>query len=149
MSGNIYMKTSLLQQVRRKKGNKQVCFDVSSVTRFIQAVIVLLSLTSATHAVSAPADSTASDPRNMGWMEGFPPPVDKVIGQPSTDYFSFPKLRWTFCHFRQLQATRGINRGLNPISKLQVSLDPMIDAVTFIPINADAPMTWQESLNLT
>ena len=146
MSGNIYKKTSLLQRVRNEKDAERVCFDVSSVARFLQSVLVLLSLTSAAHAFSAPADSTASDPRNMGWMEGFPPPVDKVIGQLSTDYFSFPKLRWSFCHFRQLQATRTVNRGLNPISKLSSSLDPMIDAVAFTPINADAPMTWQESL---
>ena len=82
----------------------------------------------------------------MGGMEGFAPPVDKVIGQLSTDYFSFPKLRWSFCHFRQLQATRAVNRGLNPISKLSSSLDPMIEAVTFTPINAAAPMTWRASL---
>ena len=75
MSGNIYKKTSLLQRVRNEKDAERVCFDVSFVARFLQSVLVLLSLTSAAHAFSAPADSTASDPRNMGWMEGFPPPV--------------------------------------------------------------------------
>ena len=147
MLRNCYRKTSLFQQVRNDGGTEHACFDVSYVTYFVQSVVVLLSLTTATHAFSTSADSTATDPRNMRWMEGFPPPVDKVIGQPSTDYFSFPKLRWTFCHFRQLQATRGVNRGLNPISKLPSSLDPMIDAVTFTPINAAAPMTWRASLD--
>ena len=147
MLRNIHNKTSLFQQGRIGKGTKPAWFDVSSVIRFVQSLVVLLSLTIATHAFSTTADSTASDPRNMGWMEGFPPPADKVIGQPSTDYFSFPKLRWTFCHFRQLQASRGVNRGLNPISTLQSSIDPMIDAVTFTPINADAPMTWRISLD--
>lgn len=36
-----------------------------------------------------------SDPRALGWMEGFPPPVDKLVMQPDTNFFSFPKLRWT------------------------------------------------------
>ena len=147
MLRNIHNKTLLFQQGRIGKGTKPAWFDVSSVIHFVQSLVVLLSLTIATHAFSTTADSTVSDPRNMGWMEGFPPPADKVIGQPSTDYFSFPKLRWTFCHFRQLQASRGVNRGLNPISTLQSSIDPMIDAVTFTPINADAPVTWRTSLD--
>ena len=36
-----------------------------------------------------------SDPRVLGWMQGFPPPPDKLIVQPDSNYFSFPKLRWT------------------------------------------------------
>ena len=85
MVENIHNKTSLFQQGRIGKGTKPAWFDVSSVIHFVQSLVVLLSLTIATHAFSTTADSTASDPRNMGWMEGFPPPADKVIGQPSTD----------------------------------------------------------------
>jgi hypothetical protein len=36
-----------------------------------------------------------SDPRVLGWMQGFPPPPDKLIVQPDSNYFGFPKLRWT------------------------------------------------------
>ena len=42
-----------------------------------------------------------SDPRVMGWMEGFPPPPDRLITQPDSNYFSFPKLRWSVCHLRE------------------------------------------------
>ena len=31
-----------------------------------------------------------SDPRILGWMNGFPPPPDKLIMQPQSNYFSFP-----------------------------------------------------------
>ena len=137
----------MFQQGINGKGTDCRCLEASAATRVIQFVAVLLSFMSASSAFAAPADAVASDPRNMGWMEGFPPPADKVIGQPLTDHFTFPKLRWTFCHFRQLQATRGVNRGLSPISQLPVSFDPMINAVAFTPTNADAPMTWQESLD--
>ncbi len=91
-------------------------------------------------------DAIESDPNTMGWMKGFPPSDDRVIGHPASDYFSFPKLRWTFCHFREIQATRRVPRGRGPISILPESLDPAIDGLTFTPIGADQTMTWQESL---
>ena len=91
-------------------------------------------------------DAIESDPNAMGWMKGFPPSDDRVIGHPASDYFSFPKLRWTFCHFREIQATRRVARGRGPISPLLESLDPAIDGLTFTPIGGDQAMTWQESL---
>ena len=30
-----------------------------------------------------------SDPRRLGWMAGFPPPPEKLIMQPESDFFSF------------------------------------------------------------
>ncbi|WP_245408423.1 serine hydrolase domain-containing protein [Zhengella mangrovi] len=94
-----------------------------------------------------------SDPRVMGWMEGFPPPPDKLITQPDSNYFSFPKLRWSVCHLREFLPTEQISRGLGA----PVALDYLppaqfaderqaIDKLTFKPLNSDASMTWQESL---
>lgn len=51
-----------------------------------------------------------SESREMGWMEGFPPPVEKRIMQPESDFFSFPKLRWTVCHIRELMPTTEVAR---------------------------------------
>jgi CubicO group peptidase (beta-lactamase class C family) len=91
--------------------------------------------------------AAASDPNTMGWMQGFPPPQDRIIGHPSSDYFSFPKLRWTFCHFREIQATRRVGRGMGPISPFSEALDPAIDTVAFTPIGSDDEMTWRASLD--
>ena len=88
-----------------------------------------------------------SDPNVLGWMEGFPPPADKIIGQPDSNYFSFPKLRWTVCHFRELLPTTLISRGLGAPIPFEAALDPTIDAVTFVPMGSDAPMTWEQSLS--
>ena len=92
-------------------------------------------------------DATASDPNKMAWMVGFPPPADKVIAYPSGNYFSFPRLRWTFCHFREMQATRRVGRGLGPRSVLPEALDANIDELTFSPLAGDDTMTWLESLD--
>ena len=89
-----------------------------------------------------------SDPKAMGWMEGFPPPPDKRIGQPDSNYFSFPRLRWTVCHLRELLPTEQVSRGIGAPIRLEYALDEAaIDALTFKPVGSDEEMTWSESLS--
>ena len=97
---------------------------------------------------SEPTTLTASesDPVTLGWMTGFPPADDKLIGQPDSNYFSFPKLRWTVCHFRELLPTRQVSRGLGAPVQFQRSHDAVIDDVTFVPLGGGEPMTWKDSL---
>ncbi len=102
---------------------------------------------------SAVLSAQESDPRVMGWMEGFPPPRDKIITQPDSVYFSFPKLRWSVCHLREFVPTAVISRGIGaPVPLEYLPADALarmqreIDALTFLPMNADAEMTWGESL---
>ncbi|MGP2490902.1 serine hydrolase domain-containing protein [Mesorhizobium sp. PUT5] len=89
----------------------------------------------------------ASDPVKLGWMIGAPPPPDKIIRFSDPDYFSFPKLRWTVCHFRQLMPTVGVSRGLGAPIPFERKIDDRIDAVTFTPLGGGAPMTWAQSLS--
>ena len=86
-------------------------------------------------------------------MEGFPPPEDKIITQPDSVYFSFPRLRWTVSHVRELLPTEEISRGLNaPVPLNYLSVDELkatrqvIDALTFTPLGSGKEMTWEESL---
>jgi len=92
-----------------------------------------------------------SDPRVMGWMQGFPPPPDKLITQP--DYFSFPQLRWSVCHLRQFLPTVNVSRGIGAPIPLQYLPSPelgeteqAIDALTFTPLDRQTEMTWEASL---
>lgn len=95
---------------------------------------------------NAPLSAEASDPMKLGWMIGSPPPADKIIRFSDKDYFSFPKLRWTVCHFRQLMPTANVSRGLGAPVPLKRNLDASIDAVTFTPLGGGKPMTWKQSL---
>ncbi|WP_237182979.1 serine hydrolase domain-containing protein [Roseomonas marmotae] len=88
----------------------------------------------------------------MGWMQGFPPPKDRIITQPESVYFSFPRLRWSVCHMRELLPTERISRGLGAPVPLQYlpkqeleDAQRSIDAVKFMPIGGDKAMTWEES----
>lgn len=100
------------------------------------------------HAQTGPfLNAEESNPRKLGWMTGFPPSPDKLIMQPESDFFSFPKLRWTVCHIRELMPTRPVSRGLGAPVPLPRALDERIDAVTFMPLGGDHPMTWLESLS--
>jgi hypothetical protein len=91
-------------------------------------------------------DAAESDPTVLGWMQGFQPPPDRIIGQPDSNYFSFPKLRWTLCHFRELLPTRAVSRGLGAPVPLVREIDPAIDALSFRPLGGGEPMTWKASL---
>nr|WP_298378973.1 serine hydrolase [uncultured Halomonas sp.] len=94
-----------------------------------------------------PLSAQASNPKTLGWMQGFPPPADKTIRFTDPDYFAFPKLRWTACHFRELMPTTGVRSGAEGQSGLPYSLDPAVDAVTFTPLGGDEPMTWDEAFD--
>lgn len=95
--------------------------------------------------VQIPAADT-TDPVAMGWMQGSPPPPEKLIMQPDSNFFSFPKLRWSVCHLRELLPTKQIQRGLGAPSTLEYALDAKIDNLSFTPMFSDQPMTWAASL---
>ncbi|MDN5751721.1 MAG: beta-lactamase family protein [Nitrosospira sp.] len=95
-----------------------------------------------------PLSPEKSNPQTMGWMKGFPPPPDKLIRFTDPDYFAFPKLRWTVCHFRELMPTVGVNNRSGGARELPVALDPLIDRVTFTPLGGNAPMTWKEAFDV-
>jgi CubicO group peptidase (beta-lactamase class C family) len=101
----------------------------------------------AAHA-QAPAfpDAAASDPAVLGWMQGSPPPADKVIRYSDLSMYRFPQIRWSFANFRQLAPTRNIWRGDGRPAELPRALRGDIDGVTFQPLGREGTMTWQESL---
>ena len=115
--------------------------------------IVAFGAATSVMAQSAPLSARESDPRVMGWMQGFPPPPDKLITQPDSNYFSFPKLRWSVCHLREFLPTKEISRGTGAPTPLAY-LPPAafadtareIDALTFTPMNGGKAMTWEASL---
>ena len=108
-------------------------------------LLALFPLSSA--AEKAPPGAVESDPKELGWMQGFPPAPDKLIMQPDSNFFSFPKLRWSVCHFRELLPTEQVSRGLGAPAPLEYDLDEAaIDALTFKPMGSRDSMTWKQSL---
>jgi len=116
-----------------------------SVLIGVLAVLGVLSETPAQ--TGTPLIAQESDPVKLGWMTGFPPPPDKLIMQPESDFFSFPKLRWTVCHIRELMPTKQVSRGGATPAPLAYALDDGIDSVTFMPAGGDERMTWKDSLS--
>ena len=87
-----------------------------------------------------------SDPQVWQWMVGSPPPADKIIRFDDNSFAQFPQWRWTVCNFQQLMPTKMISRGLSPLMPLEHAEVDGIDDITFTPLGATEPMTWQESL---
>lgn len=91
-------------------------------------------------------DAAASDPAKMGWMVGAPPPPDRIIRFADGSYFNFPAMRWSVSHFRQLMPTTNVSRGLGAPVPLARTLRGDIDTLSFVPLGATQPMTWEQSL---
>lgn len=58
--------------------------------------------------------ATETDPETLGWMQGFPPPPDKLITFQNGSFRSFPELRWAWSNIRQLVPTVNVWRGAGP-----------------------------------
>ncbi|WP_051201559.1 serine hydrolase domain-containing protein [Paracoccus aminophilus] len=121
--------------------------------KFLTASLLLALIGGPALADTTPLSAQASDPRVMGWMQGFPPAPDKIITQPDSVYFSFPKLRWSVCHLREFLPTKQISRGLGapiPLSYPEpatfADLRNEIDSLTFTPLGGGAEMSWEASL---
>lgn len=87
-----------------------------------------------------------SDPVKLGWMQGFPPPKDKVLSAVDGSFFQFPALRWGVVHMRELLPTVDVSRGLQAPQPLPYQLDPRIDSLRFQPWGEKSEMTWNASL---
>ncbi len=95
---------------------------------------------------SAIPDAINSDPAELGWMVGSPPPADRMVHLYDGSYLQFPAIRWSFSNFRQLMPTVNVSRGLGAPIPLERELYADIDAIRFTPLGAKQPMTWAESL---
>ena len=91
-------------------------------------------------------DAHASDPARLGWMQGSPPPADRLIRFADGSAYQFPQIRWSFCNFRQLVPTRQVARGSGPVSDLPRAERDDIDGLRFTPLGGGAPMRWAEAL---
>jgi len=119
----------------------------NSLVVLVGVLVVFGGLANVMAKTSNPLSAEESDPNQLGWMTGFPPPSEKLIMQPESDYFSFPKLRWTVCHIRELMPTMQVSRGIGDPIPLQYAIDKNIDGVSFTPLGGGKPMTWEMSLS--
>lgn len=94
-----------------------------------------------------PLSAQASDPKVMGWMQGFAPAPGKTIRPGDPDFFSFPKLRWTVCHFSQMMPVVGVDRGPEVTARLPEALDSNIGNVAFTPLGGGEQMTWDAAFD--
>jgi len=93
-------------------------------------------------------DGHASDPRRLGWMEGTPPPADRLVRFADDRFLDFPQIRWSLSHMRELMPTVNVWRGEGPASPFGGSVpidDAAIDDLSFTDLNGRA-RRWDASL---
>ena len=92
--------------------------------------------------VLSPAET---DPIAMGWVQGSPPPPEKVIQFEDGSFGRFLQTRWAFAHYRELFPTARVTRGTGPISVLPLAIRADLDDMIFTPPAGQKPMTWAQS----
>jgi CubicO group peptidase (beta-lactamase class C family) len=88
-----------------------------------------------------------TDPETLGWMQGFPPPPDKLITFHNGSFRSFPELRWAWSNIRQLVPTVNVWRGAGPASVLPRA-EQDIGASASVTMDG-RPMTFERMLGET
>lgn len=102
-----------------------------------------------TNAQSTPKVLSAkeSDPATMKWMQGTPPPPDKLLRADTGDFFAFPQLRWSVSHMRQFMPTVNVSKGLKNSVALAYTPQVGIDDIRFTPLGEKKTMSFKESLD--
>ena len=103
-------------------------------------------MTTQTDPRSEPYTAATSDQNRLGWMQGHPPPADKIIRLADGTHYRFPQSRWGFSNFRELMPTRAIERA-GSVTELPVALRDDLDAVTFETLVTQQAMTFAQSLD--
>lgn len=92
-------------------------------------------------------DANNSNPKNMGWMKGFPPKKDSTLSAVDGSFFRFPALRYSVCHMRQFLPTVVVQSPAKNRYTFKSNIDSKIDKLTFLPWKSQQKMTWEESLS--
>ena len=90
------------------------------------------------------ASHADTDPRSLGWMQGFPPSPHKLLRFDDGSYYNFPQRRWSFSHMRELLPTSRVSRGDGPVCALPRADRDDLGAVPFITMDGGAS-TWGEA----
>jgi CubicO group peptidase (beta-lactamase class C family) len=96
-------------------------------------------------------DGYASDPNQLGWMEGAPPPADKQVRFAEDRFLDFPQIRWSLSHMRELVPTVNVWRGAGPATMFHDATgigEADIDALAFKDMQGRA-RRWDEALHDT
>lgn len=88
-----------------------------------------------------------SNPNKMGWMQGFPPPKDKILSAKDGSFFNFPALRYSVNHMREFFPSRRVLSAKDDYYTLRTKHDKEIESIVFTPWNSETPMNWQEFLD--
>ena len=121
-----------------------------TITKRLLPVVLPIALLVASAAAAQtppppPLSAADSDPVKLGWMQGSPPSPEQLVRFDNASMWIFPMTRWSFSHWRELVPTTAIRRSATP-SVLPRAEREDIDTISFTPLGANAPMTWEQSL---
>jgi CubicO group peptidase (beta-lactamase class C family) len=92
-------------------------------------------------------DPAATSVAALGWMQGFPPPPDKLVTFDDPAGSAYPRTRWAYSHVRETVPTANVWRGAGPPSPLPAAAREL-GAIAFRAADGE-PMTFAGMLERT
>lgn len=119
---------------------------IVKLTTLLIAGALASVITSAAAQTGLP-DAASTDPKTLGWMQGFPPAPEKTIQFKNGSNYQFPRTRWSFSHGREIGPTANVWHGDQAVYRLPVHLQPL-DNLSFVDEKAQ-DASWADMLNRT
>ena len=95
-------------------------------------------------------DPAATSVQALGWMQGFPPPPDKLITFEDPRGNVYPRTRWTFSHIRELVPTANVWRGPGAALPLPEAARPVdLRQVRFKALGSGEDLDFEQMLART
>lgn len=108
---------------------------------FLTFLIIVFSINAQTY------NQQSSDPKVLEWMQGFPPPENKIISATDGSFFLFPALRYSVCNMRLFMPTASVPAAQNRRYEFRSRIDKRIEQIRFVPMFSDQPITLLEALD--
>lgn len=118
------------------------------------ASFALLAVMNTSASAQTPAPAALPDPQAtsveaLGWMQGFPPPPDKLITFDNPAGGAYPRTRWSFSHIRETVPTANVWRGSGAAGPLPAAPRPELEDVRFKPLGSDRTMSFGQMIPAT
>lgn len=112
------------------------------------SALCILSLVTGSLYANETLNAKDSDPKKLGWMQGFPPERDKTLQAKDGSFFTFPEMRYSVNHMDEFYPTRIVKSDSEYHYPVRKRFDSNIENITFTPWGSDKEMTFKEALDV-
>ena len=98
--------------------------------------------------IKAVLNAKQSDPSALGFMQGFPPPRDKLLSTKNNEFFNFPALRYSVNHMNEFYPTSITATDSTNKYRVKTKIDKNIENIMFTPWGEQEQISFKDALDI-